>query len=126
MVENKSNLIKENFNLVYKRCFENDSLIELQKFCTKIVAYEPEKFFNSNDYITFSEKSLISLIQNDDIQASDVQIWEYVLKWGLVQNPELPPDPEYSDTTIIDKADILFSKKIDTRMYTGTMIIDMS
>ena len=33
------------------------------------------------------------IIQNDNLQMSEIQVWESVLKWGLVQNPELPSDP---------------------------------
>src|SRR5205823_11463398 len=32
----------------------------------------------------------VSLIQNENAQISEVQIWEHVVKWGLAQNPELP------------------------------------
>src|SRR5271154_3328962 len=54
---------------------------------------EPEKIFKSLDFISIPEKSLVSLIQSDNIQMSEVQLWEYVLKWGLAQNPELSSDP---------------------------------
>ena len=37
---------------------------------------------------------MVALIQNDNLQVNEVQIWEYVLKWGLAQNPGLPFDPE--------------------------------
>src|SRR5205814_1584911 len=40
------------------------------------------------------EKSLVSLIQNDNLQMGDAQIWEQVLKWGLAKNPELSSDPD--------------------------------
>ena len=36
---------------------------------------------------------MISLIQNDKFQASEIQVWDHVLKWGLAQNPELSSDP---------------------------------
>ena len=36
---------------------------------------------------------MISLIQNDKFQASEIQVWDHVLKWGLAQNSELPSDP---------------------------------
>jgi len=39
------------------------------------------------------EKTLITLIQNDNLQMSGIQVWEYVLKWGISQNPELSSDP---------------------------------
>jgi hypothetical protein len=44
--------------------------------------------------IHFSEKSLISLIKRDDLQMKEVEVWEYVLKWSLAQNPTLVPDPK--------------------------------
>src|SRR5581483_8652969 len=31
-------------------------------------------------------------IQCNNFYMREVQIWEYVLKWGLAQNPELPSD----------------------------------
>ena len=58
-----------------------------------MISNEPEKIFNSPDFTSISEKSLITLIQNNNLQASDIQAWEHVLKWGLAQNPELPFDP---------------------------------
>src|SRR6266498_4248728 len=53
---------------------------------------EPEKIFNSVNFVSIPEKSLVSLIQNDNLPISDVQVWEHVLKWGIAQNSELPSD----------------------------------
>ena len=54
---------------------------------------QPEKVFNSSNFTSISEKSLITLIRHDNLQISEVQVWEYVLKWGIAQNPELYSDP---------------------------------
>ena len=93
LIENKTNWIEQNFSLIYQTSFEHDSFSELQKFCTDIVTDEPDKVFKSADFTSIPEKSLVSIIQNGKFQMSDVQVWEYVLKWGLAQNPELPSDP---------------------------------
>ena len=53
----------------------------------------PDKIFKSLNFSSIPEKLLVSLIQNDNLQMSEVQVWEHVLKWGLAQNPELPSDP---------------------------------
>ena len=92
LIKNKSSWIEQNFDLIYQTSFENDSFLELQKFCTELMSKEPEKIFKSPDFASISEKSLISIIQHDNIQMSETQIWEYVLKWGIAQNPELPSD----------------------------------
>ena len=92
LIKNKKNWMEQSFNLIYQTSFENDSFLKLQNFCTELMSNEPGKVFNSIDFISLSEKSLISLIQHDNFQ-SDIQVWENVLKWGIAQNPELPSDP---------------------------------
>ncbi|GES83729.1 carbohydrate-binding module family 13 protein [Rhizophagus clarus] len=102
LIENKMNWMKQNFNLVYQTSFKNNSFLELQKFCTELISKQPEKIFNSPDFTSISEKVLISLIQLDNLQMNDVQIWDHVLKWGIAQNPELSSDPSsYSNDDFI-------------------------
>src|SRR5581483_5236070 len=93
LIENKKNWMKQNFNLIYQTSFENDSFLKLQNFCAELMSKEPEKIFKSIDFNSISEKCLISLIQQENFQMSDIQVWENVLKWGITQNPELPSDP---------------------------------
>ncbi|CAB4417835.1 unnamed protein product [Rhizophagus irregularis] len=92
LIENKVNWIENNFNFVYQTSFENDSFLELQKYCINLISKEPIKIFKSLNFSSISEKLLISIIQNDNLQINEIQIWENVLKWGLAQNPELPSD----------------------------------
>ncbi|RGB27482.1 hypothetical protein C1646_769046 [Rhizophagus diaphanus] len=89
LIENKKDWMEQNFNLIYRTCFENNSFMELQNFCTELISKEPEKIFNSIDFISLQENCLISLIQHDNFQISDIQVWEHVLKWGIAQNSEL-------------------------------------
>ena len=85
--------MKQDFSLIYQTSSENDSFFELQKFCTDLIFEKPEKIFESHDFTSIPEKSLITLIQSDNLQMSELQIWKYVLKWGLAQHPELSSDP---------------------------------
>ncbi|RIA86818.1 hypothetical protein C1645_807611 [Glomus cerebriforme] len=84
-----------NFNLVYQISFENNSFLILQNYCEDLISRNPVKIFKSINLspTSTSEKLLISLIQNKNLQISEIQIWEQVLKWGFTQNPELPSDP---------------------------------
>ncbi|EXX79513.1 carbohydrate-binding module family 13 protein [Rhizophagus irregularis DAOM 181602=DAOM 197198] len=92
LIENKTNWMEQNFDFVYQVSFESDSFMELQKYCTNLVAKEPDKIFKSPNFSSVSEKLLISIIQNGNLQISEIQIWEYILNWGLAQNPELSSD----------------------------------
>ncbi|EXX58784.1 hypothetical protein RirG_194750 [Rhizophagus irregularis DAOM 197198w] len=92
LIETKKDWMEQNFNLIYETSFENNSFSKLQNFCTELMSKEPEKIFNSIDFISISENCLISLIQHDNFQMSDIQVWEHVLKWGIAQNPDLSLD----------------------------------
>jgi hypothetical protein len=87
-------LIEQNFDLIYQISFENNSFLELQKYCNDLISKEPNKIFNSPRFSSIPEKLLITLIQSNNLQINEVQVWENVIKWGLAQNPELSSDPE--------------------------------
>ncbi|GBC08004.1 hypothetical protein RclHR1_07850006 [Rhizophagus clarus] len=93
LIKNKTQWMEQNFNLIYKTSFENDSFLELQEYCTDVISKIPDKLFKSLDHSSVPEKLVISLIQNDNLQMSEIQVWENVIKWGLAQNPELSSDP---------------------------------
>ncbi|GES92257.1 BTB/POZ protein [Rhizophagus clarus] len=65
LIENKANWMEENFNFVYQTSFENNSFLELQKYCTDLISKKPAKIFKSPNYFSILENLLISLIQND-------------------------------------------------------------
>jgi hypothetical protein len=86
--------MEQNFDSIYQMSFENNSFLELQKYCTDLISEEPNKIFDSVNLSSISGKLLISIIQSDNLQMAEIEIWEHVLKRGLSQNPELPSDPK--------------------------------
>jgi len=93
LIKNQKIWMEENFNLIYNTSFKNDSFLKLQKYCNDLISKEPKKIFNSLNFSSIPEKLLITIIQNDKHQMSEIQVWERVIKWGLAQNPKLPSDP---------------------------------
>ncbi|GES97835.1 carbohydrate-binding module family 13 protein [Rhizophagus clarus] len=92
LIEKKTDWFEQNFNMIYQASFENNSFLELQEYCTNLIFDEPDKFKSLN-FSSIPEKLLVSIIRNDKLQMSEVQVWEHVLKWGLAQNSELPSEP---------------------------------
>ncbi|PKY31569.1 hypothetical protein RhiirB3_475247 [Rhizophagus irregularis] len=93
IIKNNENWMEENFNLVYQTSFENNSFLELQNYCVDLISKGPDKILKSMNFSSIPEKLLISIVQNNNFQMSEIQVWKYVIKWGLAQNPELPTDP---------------------------------
>jgi hypothetical protein len=92
LIKNKVTWMEQNFNLIYQTSFGNDSFLELQKYCNELISKKPDKIFNSLNFTSITKNLLVSLIQSDNHQMREIQVWEHVLKWGLAQNPELPSD----------------------------------
>ncbi|EXX78989.1 hypothetical protein RirG_009910 [Rhizophagus irregularis DAOM 197198w] len=108
LIRNKPELIEQNFGFTQQISSQSNNLLELQEFCTNLMAQSPEKIFNSFDFTSLTETSLISLIKRDDLQMNEIEVWEHVLKWGLAQNPNLIPDPSiWSDDDFKMMKDIL-------------------
>ncbi|RIB22487.1 hypothetical protein C2G38_2075551 [Gigaspora rosea] len=89
-----SHWLRLHFADVYQKSFQNNQLHELQKWCNDIVVKYPNKVFDSEDFTSFQENALISLLKRDDLQMEEGKIWNYVIKWGIAQNQGLPSDPE--------------------------------
>ncbi|UZO02724.1 uncharacterized protein OCT59_021203 [Rhizophagus irregularis] len=94
LIERKADWMEQNFDLIYRTSFENNSFLRLQNYCTDLIAKAPNKIFNSPKFSSIPEKLLVSLIQNKGTQASEVQVWEHTIKWGIAQNPKLPSNIE--------------------------------
>jgi len=93
LIENKEDWMELNFNFIYQTSFENDSFLELQKYCNGLISKDPDKILKSLDFSSTPEKLLVTLIQDNNLQMNEIQVWEHVLKWGFSKNPELPSDP---------------------------------
>ena len=94
LIENKSEWIEQNFGFIQQISSQSNNLLKLQEFCTNLIVQSPEKLFNSSDFTSLSENSLVSIIKRDDLQMKEVEVWEHVLKWGIAQNQTLVPDPK--------------------------------
>ncbi|RIB05700.1 hypothetical protein C2G38_574136 [Gigaspora rosea] len=94
LIESKAHWLRTHFTNVYKKCFQNNKLKELQNWCNNILAKHPNIIFDSEDFNSLNETALVSLIKRDDLQMEEIKIWNYVVKWGIAQNPNLTSDPE--------------------------------
>jgi hypothetical protein len=93
LIENKSEWMEQNFGLTHQASFQSNNLLRLKRFCTNLMAISPEKVFKSFDLASLSEDTLIQIIKRDNLQMKEIEVWEYVLKWGLARNPTLISDP---------------------------------
>ncbi|GBC06246.1 hypothetical protein RclHR1_06700010 [Rhizophagus clarus] len=49
----------------------------------------PSLLFNSNEFYSLSEVHVISLLQRDDIEINEVEIWNQLISWGIKNTYQL-------------------------------------
>ncbi|RHZ61239.1 hypothetical protein Glove_349g136 [Diversispora epigaea] len=90
LIETKASWLKAHFSFIYHSIFINNNFKNLEKFCNDIIVKYPNLIFENSDYTSLPESALISLLKRDDLQIEEIKIWDYIIKWGISQNPTLP------------------------------------
>ena len=62
---------------------------QLQDYCLESICEDPEPFFNSSNFPTLEESILLGLLKREDLQIDEIELWNYLLKWGIAQTSEL-------------------------------------
>ncbi|CAG8734972.1 15662_t:CDS:2, partial [Acaulospora morrowiae] len=93
----KSQWMHDNFSLMRKTVFQNDRLKKLQDFCVDRICKKPELLFNSDDYGSVNLNVLLRVLQRDDLQLDEIEVWNYLIQWGIHQtsviaSPNSPKD----------------------------------
>ncbi|RHZ57041.1 hypothetical protein Glove_395g4 [Diversispora epigaea] len=94
LIESKASWLKTHFSFVYHSIFDGNEFKGLKKFYNDIIAKHPNLIFESEDFASLQETALISILQRDDLKVEETKIWNYVIKWGIAQNPTLPTNSE--------------------------------
>ncbi|RHZ83805.1 hypothetical protein Glove_87g231 [Diversispora epigaea] len=92
LIESKASWLKTHFSLVYHSIFGINEFKSLKNFYNDIIAKYPNLIFESEDFASLQETALISILKRDDLKIEEIKIWDYVIKWGIAQNPTLPAD----------------------------------
>ncbi|RHZ73537.1 hypothetical protein Glove_230g211 [Diversispora epigaea] len=90
LIEFETSWLKTNFFLVYNSVFINNEFKNLKKFCDNIIVKNPKLIFESNEFTSLHESALVSILERDDLQMIESEIWDYLIKWGTAQNLTLP------------------------------------
>jgi len=74
--------------MVYCHEFLND----IQELCLEIICFEPEILFNSDKFIKLPATLLEVILKRDDLNLVEIEVWKYLIKWGLAQEKALNED----------------------------------
>ncbi|GBB88244.1 hypothetical protein RclHR1_01480009 [Rhizophagus clarus] len=91
------NWIQDNFMQVYNVAFKCVGLEFIQKYCEELISKNVELVLGSHNFNLIDRSLLISIIKKDELALGEIEIWDYVIKWGMKQKPQI--NSEISELT---------------------------
>ncbi|RHZ76972.1 hypothetical protein Glove_187g25 [Diversispora epigaea] len=90
LIENNASWLRLNFSKIHQISTQENNFKLLREFCNYIIPKSPNTLFESRDFTTLSEKVLISILERDDLQMDESEIWDHIIRWGKGQHPNFP------------------------------------
>lgn len=110
LVEKRKKELDSCFSLVHKTCSNCQSFKELQTYCDKTAQLYPTTIFKADDFTTLNNDLLVFILENKKNKLYEIEKWDYIIKWGIAQNPSRLPritnssSPSIHDTNLWTKA----------------------
>ena len=93
LITKSKELIQPNILVVQKFALSTARLNRLLNYCNQTMASHPDIIFKSNNLSSLPKETLITLLQNDDLNMKEGDIWMAVIEWAIGQVPGLTNDP---------------------------------
>ncbi|CAG8505636.1 3593_t:CDS:2 [Ambispora leptoticha] len=65
------------------------SFKRLKEYCDKIISEEPHMIFKTGDFLSLEESRLVSLLKLENIAMDEIEIWDSIIKWGIINTSTL-------------------------------------
>ncbi|CAG8742936.1 20453_t:CDS:2 [Gigaspora margarita] len=85
-IVHESKWIKDYLYQVIEIAFQHEHYKKLQAFCVDIISDHPSNFFASNFFTSINESMLSAIISRDELKLQEIKIWNYLIKWGIVNS----------------------------------------
>ncbi|GBB90137.1 hypothetical protein RclHR1_00170041 [Rhizophagus clarus] len=89
VINNKFNWVHQNLIQVYKTATTYDGFKIFKDYCEGLICERPELFFESQDFASMDKSTLVSIIKRDELELEEIEIWNNIIKWGVIQEPQL-------------------------------------
>src|SRR6266498_2412407 len=64
-------------------CQHHDRFTNLYEVAIELACKIPKVIFESKEFLKMEEDHLIQLLKCDDLKLEEIEIWEYLIKWGI-------------------------------------------
>jgi hypothetical protein len=102
LLENYESVLKlpKDFITLFK-FRQDDRFANLYENAIELVCKNAKFIFNSEEFVEIEEEYLIQLLKRDDLKLEEIEIWDYLIKWGI-KNTESILDENSTNWTPMD------------------------
>ncbi|GBB93831.1 hypothetical protein RclHR1_02240003 [Rhizophagus clarus] len=75
-----------------KICQQKKKFLKLYKFALEFICKNPKIIFESEDFLKMDETILIQLLECDYLELKEIEIWKYLIKWGIKNTDSILDD----------------------------------
>jgi hypothetical protein len=104
LIEHKTEFLHQNPTNILETVYQHETFTGLWNFCLEKICEEPKILFNSDKFINLKAPLLELLLKRDDLNVSEIEIWQSLLKWCLAQQ-NMKEDPSKWSKEDITKAE---------------------
>ncbi|CAG8534005.1 12867_t:CDS:2 [Acaulospora morrowiae] len=62
---------------------------DLKEICMEPIFTDPNILFGSENFLTLKESTWMLILKSEKFIVDEIQIWDYVIKWGVAQDPKI-------------------------------------
>src|SRR5262245_21343649 len=89
LVEKHARWIQQNFVFVLHAVFKLAGCKKLQDYCLESICVDPKPLIDSKNFTSLDRDIFFVLLERDDLQVEEVDVWDCLIKWGIEQTLEL-------------------------------------
>ncbi|CAI2161655.1 14024_t:CDS:2 [Funneliformis geosporum] len=85
MIGKQSDYVQENAIKVLQTVFQHEICTVLKDFCVDVVCKEPKLLFDGSNFDSLDKSIFQIILQQDDLAMQELEIWNYLIKWGITR-----------------------------------------
>ncbi|CAG8523101.1 7312_t:CDS:2, partial [Paraglomus brasilianum] len=89
IIRERTKWVKENLPRVLDVCMKRDWCDKLRDHCIRTLCAEPRWFFESDDFTSVEESTLLYILTCDNLCLEEGQIWDYLIKWAIANTQNI-------------------------------------
>ncbi|GET51280.1 BTB/POZ domain-containing protein [Rhizophagus irregularis DAOM 181602=DAOM 197198] len=84
---------------------QHELLTDLYQFAIKLVCRNPKLIVDSKEFINLEEQHLIQILKCDELMLEEIEIWEYLIEWGI-ENTDSISNDDFTEWTPMDFSEL--------------------